>query len=168
MRKLTVGGGLATLALFLGVWSALGAEPAGGLTQVSFDPFVNSTSQHRTQVEPDSFSNGRRVVAAFQSGRFFSGGASDIGWATSTRGDGGGRYRSGFLPGTTRFVGGPYAAVTDPSVAYDAAHHVWLISSLALSDSTRGVAVLVSRSRHGVHWGGPVTVAAAGVGADFD
>jgi hypothetical protein len=167
MRKLTVGG-LAAWVFFFGGSSALGAAPAGGLTQVSSDPFVNPTSQHRTQVEPDSFSNGRRVVAAFQSGRFFSAGASDIGWATSTGEAGGSRYRSGFLPGTTTFVGGPYAAVSDPSVAYDAAHHVWLISSLALSDQTRGVAVLVSRSRDGLHWGAPVTLAAAGSGEDFD
>src|SRR2546423_1552754 len=35
MRKLTVGGGLAALALFLGVSSALWAEPAGGRVLVS-------------------------------------------------------------------------------------------------------------------------------------
>jgi BNR repeat protein len=58
--------------------------------------------------------------------------------------------------------------VSDPSVAYDAAHRVWLISSLALSDPPRGVAVLVSRSRDGAHWGAPVTVAAAGSGDDLD
>ena len=167
MRKLAVGG-LAASMLFFGVPSALGAQPAGGLTQVSFDPFVNPTSQHRTQVEPDSFSDGHRVVSAFQSGRFFSGGASDIGWATKTGVGVGARYKSGFLPATTTFVGGPYAAVSDPSVAYDAAHHVWLISSLALSDPPRGVAVLVSRSRDGVHWSAPVIVAAAGSGEDFD
>jgi hypothetical protein len=168
MRRLAVGSGLAALMFLCWVSSALGAERPGGLTQVSFDPFTNPTSQHRTQVEPDSFSNGRRVVSTFQSGRFFAGGASDIGWATSTRQGAGGRYKSGFLPGTTKFVGGPYAAVTDPSVAYDAAHHVWLISSLALSDPPHGVAVLVSRSRDGVHWGAPVTVASAGAGEDLD
>jgi hypothetical protein len=167
MRKLTVGG-LAALTFFFGVSSALGAKPSGGLTQLSFDPFVNPTSQHRTQVEPDSFSDGHRVVSVFQSGRFFSGGASDIGWATSTGVGVGAHYRSGFLPGTTTFVGGPYAAVSDPSVAFDAAHHVWLISSLALSAPPRGVAVVVSRSRDGVHWGDPVTVAAAANGQDLD
>jgi hypothetical protein len=145
---------------------AVAAPPAGGLTRVSSDPFTNPTSQHRTQVEPDSFSNGQRVVTAFQSGRFFAGGASDIGWATST--GQGGAWHQGFLPGTTKFVGGPYAAVSDPSVAYDAAHHVWLISSLALSDQNGGVAVLVSRSPNGLQWSAPVIVAAAGSGADLD
>jgi hypothetical protein len=74
-------------------------------------------------------------VSVFQSGRFFVAGASDIGWATST-GEGG-HWKSGFLPGTTTFVGGPYASVSDPSVAYDAAHHVWLISSLAINDQSK-------------------------------
>jgi BNR repeat-like domain len=145
---------------------AAGVPPAGGLTQVSSDPFTNPTSQHRTQVEPDSFSYGQRVVSAFQSGRFFAGGASDIGWATST--GQGGAWRQGFLPGTTTFVGGPYDAVSDPSVAYDAAHHVWLISSLALSAQNGGVAVLVSRSPNGLRWSAPVIVAAADNGADLD
>jgi hypothetical protein len=145
---------------------AVAAPPAPGLTQVSSDPFTNPTSQHRTQVEPDSFSYGQRAVSAFQSGRFFAGGASDIGWATST--GQGGVWKQGFLPGTTKFVGGPYDAVSDPSVAYDAAHHVWLISSLALSDQNGGVAVLVSRSPNGLQWSAPVIVAAADSGADLD
>jgi hypothetical protein len=145
---------------------AVAAPPAPGLTQVSSDPFTNPTSQHRTQVEPDSFSYGNRLVSAFQSGRFFTGGASDIGWATSS--GHGGAWHQGFLPGITRFAGGPYAAVSDPSVAYDAAHHVWLISSLALSDQNGGVAVLVSRSPNGLQWGAPVIVAAAGSGSDLD
>ena len=56
----------------------------GPLLKISTDPFTNSTSQHKTQVEPDTFSNGSTIVSAFQSGRFFDGGSSDIGWATST------------------------------------------------------------------------------------
>ena len=63
---------------------------AGCNMQISADPFTNTTSQHRTQVEPDTLSFGSTIVSAFQSGRFFDGGASDIGWATST--DGGSRW----------------------------------------------------------------------------
>ena len=44
---------------------------AATLVQVSSDPFTNSTSQHKTQVEPDTFSYGNTAVIAFQSGRFF-------------------------------------------------------------------------------------------------
>jgi len=46
------------------------------LTRVSSDPFTNSTSQHATEVEPDTFAAGGNVVGAFQAGRFFNGGAS--------------------------------------------------------------------------------------------
>ena len=98
------------------------------LIQLSSDPFTNSTSQHKTEVEPDTFASGSTFVSAFQEGRFFDGGASDIGFATST--DGGKTFTSGFLPGTTVFAGGTYARVSDPSVAFDAKHGVWLISCL--------------------------------------
>ena len=49
------------------------------LVQLSSDPFSNATSQHRTEVEPDTFAAGSTLVSAFQVGRFFGGGASDIG-----------------------------------------------------------------------------------------
>ena len=68
------------------------------LTQVSADPFTNSTSQHATEVEPDTFANGATVVGAFQVGRFFNGGATDVGFVRS--GDGGAHWDApGFLPG---------------------------------------------------------------------
>ena len=83
----------ATKALLLAssslIWFAIGSAPASAavpLTQMSSDPFTNTTSQHRTEVEPDTFSFGQTIVSAFQVGRFFDGGASDIGLATSTNG----------------------------------------------------------------------------------
>ncbi len=90
----------------------------GTLTQISSDPYTNKTSQHKTEVEPDSFAFGNTVVAAFKAGRFFKGGASNIGWATSI--NGGQTWTYGFLPGTTVYAGGTYDQVSDPSVAYDA------------------------------------------------
>ncbi len=36
------------------------------LTQVSSDPFTNSTSQHATELEPDTFANGSTVIGTFQ------------------------------------------------------------------------------------------------------
>ena len=138
-----------------------------GLTRISSDPFSNSTSAHKTQVEPDTFAFGSTVVSAFQSGRFYDGGSSDIGWATSL--NGGGTWTKGFLPGITKFKGsGVYDRVSDPSVAYDAKHGVWLVSSLPLleSPSVHGAAVLVSRSTDGgLTWLNPVTVA---TGSDED
>ncbi len=137
------------------------------LRKLSTDPFANSTSQHRTEVEPDTFAFGSTIVAAFQAGRFFDGGASDIGWATST--DGGSTWSNGFLPGITKFQGsGPYDRVSDPSVAYDARHDVWLISSLALrevggSNPPVAPAVVVSRSRNGgLAWANPAVIATGG------
>jgi hypothetical protein len=63
------------------------ASAAVPLTQVSSDPFTNVTSQHATEVEPDTFAHHGTVVATFQVGRFFDGGATDTGAVRS--GDGG-------------------------------------------------------------------------------
>src|SRR5438132_5514598 len=119
----------AALALVLGAalvtaTSAFSAE----LVQVSSDPYTNPTSNHKTQVEPDTFAFGNTIVSTFQSGRFFDGGASNIGWATST--NGGETWTHGFLPGTTVFATPPgpskYHRASDASVAYDAKHKVWI------------------------------------------
>src|SRR5215472_16498868 len=147
---------------------ALSATPAAAVsdnvnTQVSADPFTNATSQHATEVEPDTFAFGGTWVSAFQVGRFFDGGASDIGFATTT-GEGG-QFVQGFLPGVTTFSqpAGAYDRASDASVAFDARDHVWLISFLGVhelpSGATRVVDVLASRSQDGVHWDLPVPVA---------
>ncbi len=144
---------------------------AGAPLQISSDPYTNSTSQHQTQVEPDSYSHGSTIVAATQVGRFSDGGSSNIGWATST--DNGTTWQHGFLPGTTVYATpvGTYDRLSDPTVAYDAAHQHWIISSLAISNTNGtavGVAVIVSLSSDGGHtWSSPVVVANAN-GGFFD
>jgi hypothetical protein len=126
-------------------------------TPISSDPYTNPSSQHRTQVEPDTFGYGNTVVATFQTGRFFDGGSSNIGWATTT--NAGRTWTHGVLPGTTVFEGGPWARISDPAVAYDPMHNVWMISTLAINASVSGAAVLTSRSTDGgLTWGNPVTV----------
>ena len=132
--------------------------PAATLTQISSDPFTVGPGQHATEVEPHMLSNGSTLVAAFQTGRIAPGGATAIGWATST--DGGSTWTQGFLPGlTTGNGGGPYDAASDPAVAYDAKHGVWMIASLPISNTTTTVAVVVSRSTDGgFTWGDPVNV----------
>ena len=92
-------------------------------------PYTNPESQHKTQVEPDSFALGNTVVTAFQTGRVFDGGASNIAWATTT--NAGRTWTTGNLPGTTIHEGGPWARISDPAVAYDPEHDVWMISTLA-------------------------------------
>ena len=130
------------------------------LTRVSADPFTNATSQHATELEPDTFAFGNTVVAAFQVGRFFNGGATDIGFVRS--GDGGATWGTpGFLPGLTFSSGAasPFERVSDPSVAFDARHGVWLISSIPLLQNLAVPTVFVSRSTDdGRTWGGPVSI----------
>jgi hypothetical protein len=164
-------GRVAVIATVIGLGSFLAGSALANvpLTQISQDPFVNRSSFHRTQVEPDTFSFGATIISAFQSGRFYDGGASDIGFSTST--NSGATWTDGFLPGTTVFSTppGPYARISDPSVAYDAADGVWMITGLAIDSNVVGKAVLVSRSTDGgLTWDNPVTVALAGGFSFFD
>src|SRR6478736_355775 len=148
---------LASAAVLAAAPSAMANVP---LTQVSADPFTNSTSQHATEVEPDTFANGATVVGAFQVGRFFNGGATDVGFVRS--GDGGATWDApGFLPGMTFSAGAasPFERVSDPSVAYDAAHSTWLISSIPLLPNTSVPTVFVNRSTDdGRTWSTPITI----------
>lgn len=145
--------GLMALALV-----ATPAQAQVSLTQVSTDPFTVGPGQHATEVEPHTLASGSTVVSAFQTGRIAPGGATDIGWATST--DGGTTWTHGFLPGVTKGEGsGPYDAASDPAVAYDAAHNVWMIASLPISNTQQTPAVIVSRSTDGgFTWQNPVSV----------
>jgi hypothetical protein len=147
------------------------AAPAGAAqrntVRVSDDPYTavtGPTGQHRTEVEPDTFTFGATVVSAFQVGRIRNGGASNIGFAVSH--DGGHSWRHGFLPASTVAATppGPYFGGSDASVAFDLRHHTWLISWLGLHSSGGGVVdVVVSRSTDdGRTWGAPVAVDAAG------
>ncbi|TML63374.1 MAG: exo-alpha-sialidase [Actinobacteria bacterium] len=148
---------------------ALSASANVSVTIIATDPFTNPTSQHATIVEPDTYSFGSSIVAASQWGRFTDGGASDIGVSVST--NNGTSWTAQALPGITGFTNppGPYARVSDPSVAYDARHQVWMVSSLALDASVNGAAVILSRSTNGgATWNNPVNVAVAGAGQDFD
>jgi hypothetical protein len=145
---------VAVLAVAVALIAAAGALAQVSLTRVSADPFTNNTSQHATEVEPDTFAFGSTVLATYQVGRFFNGGASDIGFARST--DGGSTWDvSSFLPGLT-FNAGPFGdrdsqfeRVSDPSVAYDAKHDTWMISSIPLLPNTSVPTIFVSRSTDG-------------------
>jgi BNR repeat-like domain len=130
------------------------------LTQVSSDPYTNATSQHATELEPDTFVHHGTVVAAFQVGRFFNGGASDIGVVRS--GNGGASWDApGFLHLTFNSgdASSPYERVSDPSVAYDAAHGVWIVSSIPLTPTTSVPTVLFNRSTDdGKTWGPAISM----------
>ena len=108
-----LGCALATLALLgmlvCGGGQSMPSEPSQpppqqqfALTRRSTDTFTNSDSQHAAEVEPGILASGSTIVTAFQIGRRFNRGASDIGFATST--NGGTSWTSGLLPNLTTSV----------------------------------------------------------------
>ena len=158
-----MGRALVLAALLLGL-AAAPAHAAVNAQAIFHDPLSGTPGQHSTAVEPDSFSFGNPVVAAFQVGRTSTRAAAAIGWATST--DGGTTWRSGLLPALTPYTTppGPYSLATDPAVAYDRVHGVWLVSILAVRIAPTGEPVtelVVSRSVDGVSWSAPVVTAPA-------
>jgi hypothetical protein len=161
---------IAAFAVFASTTAAVSGAPilaAPSLVKVSEDPFHNNSSQHKTEVEPDTATFGNSIVSAFQTGRVANGGSSDIGWATST--DAGATWKFGFLPGITKAQNpnNRYDAVSDPAVAYDAKHGVWMVSSLPLSNTLpSSPAVLISRSANGLTWKKPVGIAPRTQSAD--
>src|SRR5689334_15270222 len=124
------------------------ASPAvAATTSIGTDPFTqatchaSNTTNHHANVEPDSFSNGSTIVAAYQVGRIYDGGACAIGFSTST--NNGASWTSGLLPGITKYAGGTFDRATDAAVAYDARHNTWIVSSLVLTEAggVKGVGI---------------------------
>jgi hypothetical protein len=134
------------------------------LTKISHDIYTDTQAQHDTEVEPGVAAWGSTIVSAFQVGRVFGGGSSNIGWATST--NGGASWSHGYLPGITGNGGGPFGQASDATVAYDAKAKVWLIASLGLG--TTSIPVLVNRSTNGGKtWSKPVTIAPGSTDKDW-
>jgi hypothetical protein len=150
----------------LAMSSAASANVA--IQKISHDPFTNLAGNlwHQTQVEPDTFGWGSTIVSVFQTGRYTDGGSDDTGWATST--DAGATWHHGFMPGITAQSNppGPYLRVSDPSVAYDPKHNVWLAFSLTVDNVNTA---LVNRSTDGgLTWRKPVVVSTPSGGSDYD
>jgi hypothetical protein len=161
LMRLALPLGIALLLVLSTRSLAFGSSSQVTLEQLSQDPYTNGPpSEHKTQVEPDTFFYSSTIVSAFQSGRFFGGGASNVGWATST--DDGATWQHGFLPGTTPYATppGPYGRLSDSTVSFDARHNTWLIASLAMNMGARGIAIIVNQSTDGgLTWNNPVVVA---------
>lgn len=156
-------GRLAPCIIALVVVCALSAAAQTSLNKISVDTLTNSDSNHRTEVEPDMFAWGSTIVSTFHVARrpgSVGWGSGDVGFSTST--DGGATWHYGLLPGlTVNYKGGTYGAAADPSVAYDAKHAVWMISTLPLAGlsccSLIGD-VAVSRSGNGLNWTNPIII----------
>src|SRR5256714_15433513 len=93
---------------------------AASLIQLSSDPFTNSSSQHRTEVEPDTFSFGSTLVTAFQTGRIFNGGRLGIRLGAPHKN--GTTRTKGFLPSPTTLSSPPrlFFSRSQPSVCFRA------------------------------------------------
>ena len=141
----------------LGTACATDCEIVG--RRIHRDQFTNAESQHESEVEPDSLTVGATTVALFQVGRRREGGAAGIGFSTSR--DGGRTWRQGILPALTSVStpAGPSARASDPVLAYDAAHGVWLANTLALAPGVNRLTI--HRSTNGLTWSGPTDAAVA-------
>src|SRR3954469_23935580 len=158
-RFLTAGV-LPLAALFLLGLVAFAKPSTVPVTRISTDPYTNGTSIHQTEVEPDTYAYGNTIVSAFQVGRATAatgGGCSNIGWPPRT--DRGVTWVNGFLPSTTQYATppGPATRISDPVVAYDAVHNVWMIHTIPLNASGNVTQIWVSRSTDGgLTWDAPV------------
>jgi hypothetical protein len=168
----TFSGAKNSLLAFAILFWAIAALPSFGQTstiRISSDNLTNTDSDHKTEVEPDSFAWGNTIVSAFHVARrpgSIGWGSGDVGFSTST--DGGKTWKYGDLPGlTVNYKGGTFGAAADPSVAYDAKHAVWMISTLPLvglsSSSSKIGDVAVSLSSTGMTWGNPIMIDSTGL-----
>jgi hypothetical protein len=159
--RLVLGFAFVALLVAAGIVSNSKSAASGPvIVQISQDVFTNKGSQHQSEVEPGSFAFGNTVVVAYQAGRFnLNGGASDVSWATSV--NGGKTWSYGNLPGITKYTHStdPFNRASDPTVAYDAKHGMWLIESLPLITGGGPRPVMeISRSADGLTWNNPVSV----------
>jgi hypothetical protein len=164
MKKVGIAAALAAGVAI--VASASGLAGSVPFLRISSDPYTNTTAAdgvaiyHRSEEEPDTFAAGSTIVSAFQVARVFNGGADNIGFATSN--DGGTNWTHGFLPGLTTSstpANNSFERVSDASVAFDARHGVWLISSIPLTTTLVVPTIFISRSTDGgLTWGNPVTI----------
>ena len=123
--------------------------PAFTLTRLSTDTFTNPDGQHATELETSTYSFGNTMVVSFEVARGLNhGGGADIGIAITT--DGGTTWTSKFVSGLTTVQGGTGLATGNANVTYDAAHQVWLIQTIVITDGNGQIVVL--RSADGANW----------------
>src|ERR1700685_3950466 len=111
----TFSGAKNSLLIFAILFWATAALPSFGQTstiRISTDNLTNTDSDHKTEVEPDSFAWGNTIVSAFHVARR----PGSIGWGRGDGGfgnltNGGGRRAYGSVPGlTVNYKGGTFGA----------------------------------------------------------
>ncbi|MFD7642009.1 sialidase family protein [Kitasatospora sp. NPDC059795] len=162
---------LAAVNMYAGAPHQAAETPLGcrsytaGLYTVGVDPYTTADTQHSAAVEADSHAWGSTVVSAYQVGRAFDGGSTNIGFAVSR--DAGLSWTSDVLPGLTVAGGGTHQRASDPVVAYSARWDTWMVGSLVF-DGGGGTGIMVNRSWDaGGHWTTP-TWAIGNDGAEWD
>jgi hypothetical protein len=183
-RRLFALVGAGTIALI--ALAGAGAFNSAPLTPVLTDPFSDGIGYHASAEEPsiaaapnparagDRLVKRSTIVASYQVGRVYDGGASDIGYSISV--DGGVNWKHGELPitvqsGQPTTDAGPLTRASDTVMAYDARHDIWLNSWLGISGNSEVPAVYVSRgsvdfSTGDMQWGPPIVTHLTGPSSD--
>ncbi|HWM94852.1 MAG TPA: sialidase family protein [Thermoanaerobaculia bacterium] len=122
-------------------------------------PPDSSASQPETQAEPYLAIDPERetrMLAAYQEGRYATGGARALTYAFSK--NGGRTWTEALVPGLSRASGGSFQRATDPWVAYGPGGRAYYCS-LLFNETGPENGVFVSASRDGGRtWGPPVAV----------
>lgn len=147
------------------LFASASATATSALKRVSQDRLQDSIGYHQTEVQPAlaSGSGTKTLVSVFEVGRAYNGGASAIGWATST--SGGKAWDHGLLPATT-IAGGPSGTWrgADPSVAYNARYDTWIAVYTGMGSTANTLGLYAETSADGESWSAPITVHAAASG----
>ena len=149
--------------LIMAFATAGSAEPSGPLTRVSQDKLSDFIGFHHFEAQPSLAASGKTLVGVFEVGRAYNGGASAIGWGTST--NGGKSWKHGLLPATV-ISGGPAGTWrgADPSVAADVRYGKWIAAYTGLGSTANTLGLFAHTSADGKSWSAPISVHAAGTG----
>jgi hypothetical protein len=151
--------------------ASAGAAPTSALTRVSQDKIVDGIALHQSEQQSQLAAApgpSQTLVGVFQVGRIYDGGASAIGWSTST--NSGKSWKNGLVP-LTAVAGGPSSGLgpiyraDDPVVAYNARYGKWLVVSRGLNGiSGASQGLYLNTSADGSTWSAPSLLHAAGTG----
>lgn len=134
------------------------------------DPAALPGGDGKNQAEPHvtrSISDPDLILATFQEGRYFDGGAVSNGYAVSE--DGGFSWRRELNPNLTLVTGGPYYRGTDPVAAISLDGTMYLNSLVSVDqDFGLGRLVIQRSDDRGHSWTDPITIYTGKSGSGFN